>query len=871
MLYKLNRQIIVTIFIALLYISVTVYAFYPANKIPIINSIKDYEKILENLAHLKGIDLTKPENVYWLFYGGRVVSINISKYGFLSKYLAGLKPDELVIGVYTSKGWVKLPLRIYDWKTRSIGGIYYHMPDNINNRTVLEIRLPPYMPSIYRGDYSDRAIFMRGAEALMVNVKFLKHSIVVPLYVFIKPHYRDYEVYGYGFENNNGYTAWDCSVELPGLTFLLKTEPSLSTQIYRANSIVDKEYKSTSSREPLIKKLLNDPVESMVIDFPPHPHPIPDGGGSPSYEANYVDIVPVTYSISYNLSLSKPSFTTYITPVPPQASVKLWRQYNIYLVKIGVYTIVQLVEGTSTYPRKLVIYINDKQIGEYYVYGDNINVIKPVYTLASPIKGSDLEKPIKFTFKINGISSNQVWNIAFRPAFFYFIFYDQYREVYNKLMKEPYKIKPITYNYFELNMYKNSNYQFSLTLPLTTPEGGVPDYSLLNKDPQNMFINMYINYPQNYVDKYQAKICIGSICKTLYLYSGTTISTTLSFGRTFYQEFFKKAAVNEHLKLYIDLKPVNILENPSTGFFTITFILWSSDSIKLEYIPLNKIIYGSKPSISSLCYVNDRNCMCADKALWQGEIGIYTSYQSDVGGGYTFRSTLLYSELSLNPVLAGSGLIVHGRLVVKPKPGLLEKPGNLQGIDLTEITRYEVTIDFSRAGGNITFHRVVGGAEYTKDCGITGFYDYYPGIGEKLPDLSWISPYIDITSIALGTASYVSGAVASAISSVNPALVTIQTVILGYNALKEVALTSNVGCKPDNSNVSSITAWWEKPWLESGTKAGGFIFEFDIDAKSLEPGSYPVVIKVTVNYRVGSSIISKTITVEAWVYAIGYG
>lgn len=393
------------VLVLLLVISPIVSSMSVGNKniLDILNNSYDIDNALKVVANALGIDINTPEDYYNVFLSGRALRIKTSEFPFLK----GLNPRNIAFGAFDKySGWVLLPTRIYDRTFEDNDSKTFVIPEKINERTIIEIKLPTNVPIKVNVSRNPPG-FARGASwyrELMLTDR--EHGLTIGyLYVF--------------YDNPNGPMGWRVRDYLIDYTIDYKNvhetfEAIFPPRIIRLLEV--RNYDLTIVRK-VYERAISEPIVANV-DVSVKPlgswGPVPDGGGggdTEGYVFNMVEfrIQPTKEMLEKDVEISKSKncyeFDLYITD-PEEDIGPFW--WNKILLSITAYKI----SGDDEYPTMLV-YMGDSTspLAEYVLSPELPNIV-----LAEHIDpyGSTSEKiHVKIVF--NNIE-NSVWGLRIIPT-----------------------------------------------------------------------------------------------------------------------------------------------------------------------------------------------------------------------------------------------------------------------------------------------------------------------------------------------------------------------------------------------------------------------------------------------------------------------
>ena len=365
----------------------------------ILNSSYDIDNALREIANALGIKISTPEDYYNVFLSGRVLRIKISELPFLN----GLNPRSIVFGAFDKYfGWVLLPTRIYDRVFEDNDSKTFVIPERINERTIIEIKLPTNVPIKVNVSRNPPG-FARGAlwhKELTLTDR--GHGLTIGyLYVF--------------YDDINGPMGWrmrdyllDYNIDYKSVheTFEAIFPPRIIRLLEERNcgpTIVGRVY----------ERAINEPIVANV-DISVSPRgpwgPVPDGGGG-GYEYNMVElrVQPAKEMLEKDVDISKSrncyEFDLYITDPKEYIGSFLW---NKILLSITAYK----KSGDDEYPTMLVYVGNaSSPLAQYVLSPDLPNIV-----LAEHIEpyGSTSEK-IHVKVMFNNLE-NSVWGLRVIPT-----------------------------------------------------------------------------------------------------------------------------------------------------------------------------------------------------------------------------------------------------------------------------------------------------------------------------------------------------------------------------------------------------------------------------------------------------------------------
>ncbi len=472
----------------------------------------NYYKLVETAASIAHIDLARDHvKAYEYLLGGRFMEIPVSKLEAIGIHLINESPYAIRIGAYTGKGWVELPVRVFNRKFESPLSIIYHIPPLIDNRSTVQLILPDKMPVRNDNLYRERPEFARGSDRVYIAMlKFRIDNIKIefPLYIAINnehPHSLG-SISNVQYRNiNDEFTA---KFSIPGLIFL--NQPLIKKSMMKKLGLDEKEYRA------FVDALSEKPIRrGYTIEMPNPPWgPIPDGGGggivydvfeSRNYAAN-----PFNYSkiilTSDNGTVTVPFYIT-----DPNTNID-----DDLIATADEYLTVTAVEKNqySVYRTIKITFMGETNT--YTIRGDKVNTI--TIHRGKQLSGrSELGQEQYVTVTIEGITSDQ-WIIKLSAAFFF----DTDKHALNSHMNKYLKLDILPIDTQGINwmipVYDNNpdtldaNYTFYIQ---SFPELAYPmNPDLLIK---SYNITVYVDPANYYGSTYNLEIQIGNnlISKTI--------------------------------------------------------------------------------------------------------------------------------------------------------------------------------------------------------------------------------------------------------------------------------------------------------------------------------------------------------------------
>jgi len=453
-----------------------------------------YEDTVLSIASAMGINLSDQGIRYRLLYGGRVVKLygdNLEKLG-----LIGARSDSIIFGAYVNGKWIILPFRVYVEKIENTyylddvkytNYIHYMIQPVIDDRTTIEIRLPPYLPST-SDPIKDRPVFARGSVPKLFSLTV--GDLKIPIYLF-------------RFKNTNLYIhdlLYDYSYDYPALTGInspfrtalqtpgLKLIHEKIDDIIRDLGLYENETETLlnilkdKAFEPLMPKSLE-----IIIDWPPDT-PVPDGGGGgPSYD--YVEARPLLFTerviregkrvplTNVIFTSSSTSYSNVLYQVVPQYS---WSIYNP-LLEIAVVDL--YVYGNKSTTRTLTVTIDGEE--ETYSVSGGSNIIT-IHKMYYPYKEAD--DPISYTISIEeSLDPDEAWSISGTVRLYYDIDVDSLL-TYQSKINGTCKFDVYTRLKSNLILSESNSYSYSRTVFMGSPRGGY----ILDRDMSNLGFNITI-------------------------------------------------------------------------------------------------------------------------------------------------------------------------------------------------------------------------------------------------------------------------------------------------------------------------------------------------------------------------------------------
>jgi len=468
--------------------------YYVPSRLLTRTSSISYEDIVLDIARTMGIDLSNPRTRYRLLYGGRVVRL----YGVYLEILdlMGSRTDSIIFAAYTDQKWIVLPFRVYVEKMESIyylngvkytNYVHYMIQPVIDNRTVIEIRLPPYLPST-SDPINDRPIFARGSIPKLFNLTI--GDLRIPIYLFrfknsnlyIRDLLYDYTCDYPALTNVNA--PFRTAFEIPGLKLIYKEIDHVIHELnlyeneteHLLNILRDKAF------EPIVPRDLK-----VIIDWPPNT-PVPDGGGG-GITYDYVEARPLLFTETIEIEdiytartnvIFNSSYTSYsnvLYQVGPRYS---WSIYNPLLVEV----VMDLyVYGNKSSTRTLTVIIDGDE-GTYAI-SEGKNMIS-VHKIYYPYKEAD--EPISYTISINEpLDPDESWFITGSVRLYYDVDVDLLLTYQNKI-NGTYKFDVYTRIKSSFILRGSNNYSYSRTVFMGSPRGGY----IVDRDMSNLGNNIVI-------------------------------------------------------------------------------------------------------------------------------------------------------------------------------------------------------------------------------------------------------------------------------------------------------------------------------------------------------------------------------------------
>ena len=100
------------------------------------------DNIINDVIKRLNLNISNPVIRYNLYYSGRVLRFKASDI----HELIGISPRDILFGYYYNGTWRYLLMRVYNEKIVTNVTIIYMTPEKIDQDTIIEIKLPRYMP-----------------------------------------------------------------------------------------------------------------------------------------------------------------------------------------------------------------------------------------------------------------------------------------------------------------------------------------------------------------------------------------------------------------------------------------------------------------------------------------------------------------------------------------------------------------------------------------------------------------------------------------------------------------------------------------------------------------------------------------------------